>query len=213
MEKENLCDKVYRHVYRLLFNGELKGGDRVPEEGIAEQLGVSRTPIREALRRLAQEGLVTIYPRRYAEITRFDRESLEKLGLIRIELLSLAARLAIWKGSNSDFDELREAAEWYDRAEGAGDFQGCIRADEAFYRGLARIGGNGYLQDILNQLSGKVRFVQISRALEGEGAPAAPAEHREILEGLTARDAGAVQEALRRHLGSFYGIEPQLLDS
>lgn len=82
--------------------------------------------------------------------------------------------------------------------------------DQEFYRLLAEIGGNEHLRDLLHELEVKVRFIQISRALQGEGPPAAPAEHQEILDGLSSRDPQAVQEALRRHLGGFYGIDPRL---
>lgn len=211
MKKENLCETVIRHILDLLFKGELKPGDRVPEEGIAEQLGISRTPIREALRRLGQDGLVTIYPRRYAEITNFDTESLEKIGLIRIELLALAARLAIRQGSNSDFDKLFVIAERYKAASQGNSLGRKIMEDEAFYHELAFISGNEHLQRLLEELAVKVRFIQFTRAQSDSGAPAAPGEHAEILDGLYKRDIKSLEKAIRSHLGDFYNIDPQIL--
>ena len=211
MAKENLSEKVYKYIIDQLFTGELRGGDRIVEEALVELLGISRTPVREAIRRLQQEGLLSIYPRRYAEVVRLDRKDLEKIGLIRIELLSLACRLAVWRGSNSDFERLNRAAEAYGDAVSRGTYRDLIERDVDFYRILAGIGGNEYLYTMLRELDMKIKFIQYSRALEGGGAPAAQTEHEDILEALFARDADAAEFALASHLGAFYNIDPQFL--
>ena len=79
---------------------ELKPGDRIPENKIAQQFGISRTPIREALRRLANDGVINIYPNRYAEVITIDPEYVSQIGQARIAIDTMLAKLAVYYGNN-----------------------------------------------------------------------------------------------------------------
>ncbi len=86
-------NRFYHYIKRLILSGKLKGGEKIPEEKIAQQFGVSRTPIREALRRLEEYGLVYLKPRSYAEVISFSPKDAEQVACIRAQLEMLSARL------------------------------------------------------------------------------------------------------------------------
>ena len=79
---------------------ELHPGDKVPETAIAKDLGISRTPVRDALRKLEADGLVNIYPNRFIEVATYDEKDIANLGVMRVAVDTMAVRLAIFRGSD-----------------------------------------------------------------------------------------------------------------
>lgn len=102
---------VYEYLKDMILNMKLVPGEKVPESKIAEHFGISRTPIREAMRRLENEGLIEIYPNRFAQIATFSTDYVQQLGIVRLELEKLAVQLAIFYGCNADFMKLRTVAD------------------------------------------------------------------------------------------------------
>ena len=82
----NLNEAVYQYVLDQILSTKYKAGDKIPEAKIAAEFGTSRTPIREALRRLADDGIINIYPNRMAEVARWADETIHQIGLMRIHL-------------------------------------------------------------------------------------------------------------------------------
>ena len=103
MKNDNLSHSVYHHLLDMILSGQVKPGDRIPETKIAGDLSISRTPIRGALLQLANEGIVNIYPNRFAEVAHWDEETILQIGIVRVQLDVLAVRLAIHNASNADF--------------------------------------------------------------------------------------------------------------
>ena len=110
-QKANLCQRVYDHVKDQVMSLELKPGDKITEAMLVEELQISRTPIREGLRLLARDGVVTLYPNRFAEITVFSPKDIYDMGAVRISLDVLGSRLAVFRGSNADFSRLEKLAQ------------------------------------------------------------------------------------------------------
>ena len=158
-KKENLVNKVYDYVLNMILTQEINCGERIPETMIVEKLGISRTPIREALRRLANSGIINIYPNRFAEVISFTEQDIKDLGFIRIMLDTAAAQLAIINGSNADFARLKELTDVCMTKEKAGDRLTSIHMDCEFHMILSAIAGNPFLIDMQKDLYLKVELL------------------------------------------------------
>ena len=93
MSKNALSNEVYQFILDQIFSCQLKPGEKIAEATIAEQFGISRTPIREALRALSNDGLIDLVPNRYAAVAQFSDKQIQEIGTIRISLDVLALRL------------------------------------------------------------------------------------------------------------------------
>jgi len=106
IHRESLSEQVYYYIKRLILSGEIQGGQRIPEEKVAQQFGVSRTPIREALKRLEEYGLIQIKPRSYAVVVALEPHEAGQLAVIRSSLETLAVGLLTDCGTEEDFKRL-----------------------------------------------------------------------------------------------------------
>ena len=102
-QASGMAAMAYETLKNMILSQQIKPGEHIPEIKLANQLGISRTPMREAIKRLAADGIVTMYPNRYAEVTVFREGWLQEVGIIRLALDTVAAHLAIHYGSNYDF--------------------------------------------------------------------------------------------------------------
>lgn len=201
--KQSLSDTVYHHMLEMLLKGEIACGEKIPEDKIASQLGISRTPIREALRRLAADGLIQIYPKRFAQVISFTEEDLEHLGVVRLSQDILAAQLAIYHGSNADFDRLRRLSQECLRYQEQDDFYMRAKLDAQFHLYLSEIGKNPILYQFQQQLYLKTRLLIVTQQAADRCDLTL---HGEIVDALIARDERAAVDAIVRHLGGFYDL-------
>lgn len=206
--KAVLGDFVYDHIKEQILTRKIKCGDRINEQKIEEDLGVSRTPVREAVRRLSTEGIVTLIPNCFTQVITFDEESIKELGMVRITMDCLSVQLAIQNGSNRDFDSLKELADkcllansennWYDR----------IKYDSKFHMRLIEISGNDLLINLQKNIMLKTRLLQTNTLDEDEKCSFCNiGEHLNILEALYERNLDAVLNATQKHLAPFYHLD------
>ncbi len=201
-------EAAYGHLRDEILAGRLAPGQRVSEPGLARRLGVSRTPVREALQRLAQEGLVELTPARGARVRvlRADevREVYEARALIEAEGARLAARHAAPRELAALEQQLRALdALPPDR------YAEQMRVDLDFHTALVDAGRNRALANLYRSLRARMALVR-AHAQTLSQRPATRAQHRAILRALRARDARAAAAAVRRHVDSFTRI---VLDS
>lgn len=206
-KKTNLAQYVYDYIFEMLLKLELKQGDKVPEEKIASMLKVSRTPIREALRLLASEGLVNIYPNRFAEVVVFSKEDIHDLGIVRLNNDLLAGKFAIYNGSNADFMELQELADQCQKYALADDRYNRIVYDAQFHNKLTEIGGNSILVKFQGELYRRICFLQAARYADVQDSMQKISHHDGIIEALIRRDEEAYFKATKDHLAKFYDLE------
>lgn len=206
-EKVNLAQYVYHYIMEMLIKGEIKPGEKVPEEKITKLLGVSRTPIREAMRLLAAEGLVNIYPNRFAEVVVLTKEDIHDLGIIRLNNDMLAGRFAIYNGSNADFTELAEIADRCKEYAQKGDVYNRIVYDNMFHNKLTDIGGNPILSRLQKELYQKICLFQSMEYSDVEDSLQKISHHDEIIQALVNRDEKEYAQAIRQHLIKFYELE------
>lgn len=206
IQNEVLSERVYQQVLDLIMTKSIKCGERIPEEKIAQMLGISRTPIREAMRRLSNEGIVNIYPKRYAEVVTIDDKLIKDLGTVRITMDTLAALLAIDHGSNSDFMELKRIADNCREAAVRGDINERIKLDSSFHTELTEISGNPILVKMQKELYLKVSLVQVIKYKDIEDSIKRVEGHYKIIDALLKRDTNAVIQSIQEHLGRFYSL-------
>lgn len=208
-----LSREVYDKIKEMIFSRELAQGDRIPEEKMAEFVGGSRTPVREALRLLSAEGLVEVAPRHCASVRVYDGQAVEEVGTVRLSQDILAARLAIQYGTNQDFLDMRPLVEACEACARRGDIQGFIASDDSFHSRIAELSRNRVLIDNQKRLYQIIRLIQVSQYSDVEKSLQQVRHHREILDGLLARDYVRTSNAICDHLKDYYHINGVIANS
>lgn len=208
MEREQgMADRAYEELKNLILSQQIRPGDHVPEVKLANQLGISRTPMREAIKRLASDGIITMYPNRYAEITVFPPEWLQQVGIIRLALDTVAAHLSILYGSNYDFSVMAGYNEACRRAAKEGNMAERIKMNCMFHLELSRISKNEELFKMQEKLYMKLEFVQACNYGFVNPEKEQYLQHGEMIEALYARDEKRLVELLTAHDVNFHRLE------
>lgn len=195
-----LRDVVFRTLREAILKGVLKPGERLMELQLAEKLGVSRTPIREAIRMLEQEGLAVTTPRKGAEVAKMTEKDLFDVLTIREALEQLAAELACDAAGEGEIRSLEEERDHFERATRSGEIKKIAESDMRFHELLYEASGNQKLIAMLSNLREQMYRFRVEYLKDAENYPNLIAEHKAIVEGLKSRDKEKVREALARHL-------------
>jgi len=206
-----LADVAYDYIKEMILKKKINCGDHINEQLIEEELNISRTPIREAIRRLAAEGILTLIPNCYAEVISFTKESIRDLGIVRITMDCLSAQLAIQNGSNNDFNKMKEISVRCATAHQEGDWFDQIKYDCEFHLKLIEISNNDLLLHIQKNLMLKTRLLHTSLVDEKSSnlSFCDINKHEAILDALFERDTVKVIDAVRQHLAPFYLLDDQ----
>jgi DNA-binding GntR family transcriptional regulator len=195
---QSLADKAYHEIRGLIVSLELAPGAVIDERELIGRLEIGRTPVREALRRLAQERLVEVYPRRGMFVTGVDVRELARLSEVRAVLEPEAARLAAERATDADRAELALLLSELDA--GAGEL---IDLDERIHRAVYRAAHNDLLEATLEQyyvLALRIWSIALDRARELEEAVEA---HRALLEAIHDGDGERASATMRAHVENF----------
>jgi DNA-binding GntR family transcriptional regulator len=200
LENLTLWQRVYDHLRAEILAGGLQPGAELAEVALSEQLGVSRGPIREAIGRLASEGLVTVRPRRGAVVRSLSKAEFVELYQVREALELMAVKLAVPRLRPEDIAALQgmidEMAEHAERSE-VGEF---FEANAAFHVRLFEASGNGKLQELYRQLLGQLgRYRTRSLLLRGN-LQRSVAEHAAILRAAKRGDADRAAHLMSEHI-------------
>jgi DNA-binding GntR family transcriptional regulator len=194
-----LREEIKEYLIDAILRGQLRPGDRIIETRIAQDLGVSQTPVREALRDLELLGFVTSKPFRGTRVRAFTHEELVQIYPIRAAIEGVAARAAATRITTEQLLALEEQIDRMREASELGDEATAIEADIAFHRIIVEASGNRLLEQFWTSLSlATTTFLTFSihrRAIEGLAA-----RHEPILEALRARDPDRAEAAMRRHI-------------
>lgn len=194
-----LADRVHHYVRTAILEGELGPGSRIVEAHLAQQLGVSRSPVREAVSRLAQEGLVTVSGLRVT-VRDMPAEEIRDLLWIRCALHGTAAALATPRLTAEDIHEMDRICDAMAEAATKQDSDAVAGFGEQFDAIFERACGNLRLQQILREVREYVgRFRRVSAAQPGR-APESAREHRELLAAFKSRDAAEAEKQARAHV-------------
>lgn len=200
-QAESLAEKAYVAIRRLIVTLELGPGSVINERELVEQLGIGRTPVREALRRLAQEGLVEVYPRRGMFVTDVDVRKLALVSEVRAALEPEAARLAAERATDAERAELQELLGELDAA--GGDDHALMALDERIHRAVYRCARNDLLATTLEQyyvLALRIWTIALDRQHELNDAVQG---HRALLEAIHDGDGERAAATMRAHVEDF----------
>ena len=195
-----LRDVVFNTLRQAILRGELKPGERLMEIQLANKLGVSRTPIREAIRKLELEGLVLMIPRRGAEVAEITEKSLRDVLEVRGALEELAVKLACQKITDEQIQELRTAEKEFEMALSSGDVTVYAEADVKFHDVIYRATDNQRLIQLLFNLREQMYRYRVEYLKREESHGNLLIEHRRIIETIANRDMDAAVDAVCQHI-------------
>ncbi len=198
--RESIADQVFRYIKRMILSGDLKGGQRVPEGKIADRLGVSRTPIREAIKRISEYGLIDVKPRSYSVVTQLDLAEAEQIASVRAQLERLSIKLFTKAATETDFAVVSALAINCEALISESDPAGIFVKDSELHLEIARRAGNRCLFDFLERLDAKVQLMRMTVCLSLDEIAKDIRQHGQILETMLRRDAGAAMALVERHI-------------
>ncbi len=207
-KQNSLVEDTYDHILKMIMNKELIPGEKISELKIAEDLGISRSPVRESIRRLANDGLIIIYPNRFAELACFSDEEVKEIGMMRLVMDVAAIKLALLYGSQADFLNLRQIAKECHAALISKDDRNRIRLDCDFHLLLAKIGKNNLLVKFHNELYLRVQFTILHHSSKQADLYTEHInQHLEIAEALIEHNEETAIELIKSHIISFYDLD------
>jgi DNA-binding GntR family transcriptional regulator len=193
-----LREQVTDRVRAAILDLRLRPGERLIERELTENLGVSRATVREVIRQLAAEGLVTVVPQRGAEVTSLSASDAADIYEMRASLEALAVRRFVQRADDDRVRALRAAVD--EIAAASGDAQVQLEAKDRFYEVLLEGSASGPLQQTLAGLQARVRLLRAT-SLSRPGRPAQAAQElRAVVDAVEARDAERAAEACVHHV-------------
>ncbi len=195
-----LRELVCEHIREAIINGVFAPGERLMEIQMADEMGVSRTPVREAIRKLEMEGFVVMIPRRGTYVSNMSIKDIYEVYEIRTSLDILAAGLAAERINDDELEELQRLLVQVGHAIDSGDREKVLEADIAFHDVLYKASRNERLRNIINNLREQITVIRgVSMSYPGR-LKDTQEEHRLLVESIAARDVEKSQEAARIHL-------------
>lgn len=201
IEQRSIAEQLYTRIKHMILAGEIKAGEPILEEKIAQDFGVSRTPVREALKRLETYGLVQMRPRSRAEVIQFEgKHEARKLALVRARIEALVVELLAESANQSDCLGLRDVMITCEDSLASGDVAEIFERDSALHLEMARRTGNQYLYDILERLDAKIQLYRISTCVTLEKITEDVRQHRHILDAICEGNAQKAVALMDSHI-------------
>lgn len=195
-----LYQEVAERLRQRIFAHELTPGTWIDEQKLAEQYGISRTPLREALKVLASEGLVELKPRRGCYVTEISRQDLDDIFPLMAMLEGRCAAEAVAKAGAGDIEALKEIHERLEAAARDGRIDAFFEANQEFHRKIQELSGNRWLLSVIQDLRKVLKLSRLhSLSLEGRLQQSLD-EHRRIVAALSARNAEEAEKLMHDHL-------------
>lgn len=201
-ERRLLHEEVIDQLRDMIVQGELAPETKLNERVLAEQLGISRTPLREAIKFLASEGLVELLPNRGAMVAPLKAEKVKEIFTVLGTLEALAGELVCRNATDADIAEIRALHYQMVAHHARGELAQYFRCNQQIHIRLVECAGNATLAQVFRGLNAHVRRARYMANLSHERWDKAVREHEEILEALSARDSGRLQQLLREHLAN-----------
>lgn len=206
LSKVNLND--YKPLREVIFNslreaiivGELKPGERLMEVQLAEKMGVSRTPVREAIRKLELEGLVEMIPRKGAHVAELSVKNIMDVLEVRASLDGLATGLSAQRITREEVEDLRHVNGQFSNYIEKGNLQGVVKKDIEFHDIIYRSSRNEKLMQLLNNLREQVYRFRVIYLKDLSNPKELLKEHTDILEAISLNDTEKAHEIAQHHI-------------
>lgn len=202
ISRRPLHEEAIDRVRDLIVQGRLGSGERLNERLLCEQLGISRTPLREAIKLLATEGLVALLPNRGAVVAPLEPARLAEILQVMGSLEALAGELACRNATPQRLAEVRALHEEMLQMHARGDLAGYFRHNQAIHMKIVEASGNATLANTYRQLNANARRGRYMANLSKDRWDKAVREHEEILAALEARDVQRLKQLLQDHLAN-----------
>jgi DNA-binding GntR family transcriptional regulator len=199
-KRKSFREEVYESLRRSILHGDLKPGERLIEEQIARQIGISRTPVREAFHKLEQEELVVRLPKKGFAVREFTQADVEEIFGIRAALESYAASLATLHIPTERIEALERNLGETKRAMEEGDYDRVIRLHTDFHNMLYKACKSKKLLDMINNYSDYFYRYRPALVHSDSGFQSSLEDHHEMLEAMKKRDPHRVERLVRKHL-------------
>ena len=200
VRRSYLHDDVARAIRGLIQSGELRPGERIHEVALADRFGISRTPLREAIKILATEGLLELLPNRGARVVVLIEAEIEEMLEVIASLEATAGELACARITPEALDAIRTLHDTMMRAHAAGDVAGYFDLNRQIHEGIVAAAGNATLSAVYATLSGRVQRARyLAHKTEAQWRSAI-AEHEAMLDLLARRDGPALAALARAHV-------------
>jgi DNA-binding GntR family transcriptional regulator len=204
IENTNLRGQIYEIIHEMILAREILPGEKILEEDLASKIGVSRTPIRECLCRLENEGIVEFVPRRGAFLRKYSRKKIAEVFDMREVLEGLVARLVAGAGSDPKLNEgirkvLDRVYKLPDQGENLTQF---TRADIDFHRLLLEACNNEMLQNAMAVINTHLQIIRARTVVIPGRARRTVEEHYGVLDAVENQDPGSAEELMRCHIAS-----------
>lgn len=208
-----LAVELTGRIRGMIMEGELAAGEKVPEKALTLRFGVSRTPVREALKVLAAEGYVRLVPNRGAVVAELTLSELEEVFPVVAALEGAAGELAALRATDEEVAAIRRLTDALHRAYAAGDRPGYFEVNQQIHAAVLAAARNPTLERQHRLVAQRVRRARYQANLTAQRWRAALAEHDGIVAALEARDAARLGQAMRSHLEHKLDSLRQALDT
>lgn len=195
-----LRDVVFENLREAIVEGKLKPGQRLMEVQLAEQLGVSRTPVREAIRKLELEGLVVMLPRKGAYVANMSLKDIIDVLEIRASLEGLAASLAAERINESDLQKMYKIAEEFKQSTMDADVEALLRKDVEFHECIFKATNNKKLHQVINSLWEQVYRFRVTYMSDYDSSINIVEEHNLIIDAIKKGDSELAKKYATEHI-------------
>ena len=199
-EPKLLSEDIAQSIKTAIIKGKFKPGEKISEGELAESMGISRTPLREAFRKLENEGFIEIIPRKGAVVTQIDPTEAHDLYLIKSTLEGLAARLAVGRIKEKDIERLERINADLKELIAENELESFYRTHSRFHEAFVKVSGNNRLIQMISNLNDHFqRFGIVSLTLPGQYEEAIK-QHEEIIDAFRRGDKRVVEEKVRKNV-------------
>lgn len=202
LDRSGLHERIAERLRERIIEGSLAAGAHLNERVLCEQLQVSRTPLREAFRMLAGEGVIHLIPNRGAVVAGLDRAEVDHAFELMASLEALSGELAAQRATEAELAAIRRLQAAMEQAHARGDLPRYYRINRDIHAALVRCARNPVLAETHQRLNARLQSLRFRSNLNRDKWDAAVAEHARMVELLEARDARGLAALMRRHLRS-----------
>lgn len=197
-----LRDVVFNTLRQAILRGEMEPGERLMEIQLAQKLGVSRTPIREAIRKLELEGLVIMIPRKGAEVAHITEKDMKDVLEVRSTLEELVVELAIKNVTEEKLDELKAANKVFESAVVSKDVVNIVEADVKFHDILYSMTNNARLIQIINNLREQMYRYRLEYVKDARTHSILISEHNDIIKQIREKNVSVAKTVIHQHISN-----------
>ena len=192
--------EVVESISKIIQKGELQRGEKINEMKLCDLLGVSRTPIREALRTLNTQGLIDLVPHKGAFVSQFNAEEISDMFDVMSVLEGMCARLATPKMSDADFEKIEALHQNLEDHYFAKDHKEYLETNHEYHSFIQEIAGNKTLNEVVNGIRQKILLYRHKQLYEPKRFDHSIQEHRDLMEAFRKRDEKKAEKLMQRHL-------------